>query len=88
VTTRAQVQELLEGGHSYESAARALDVPTGLAFMIATGFPADDSEAPADELSAGSPQDLVNPGSPQPARQQHVLDWVRERARRDLSPPR
>jgi hypothetical protein len=94
VATRAQVLALLEGGHSYESAARALGIPAGLAFMIATGAAADGSEAPprealqAERLAVGTPQDLVNPRSADPIRNEHVLKWVRGRARRELGQPR
>jgi hypothetical protein len=89
VTTRAQVRELLDEGHSYEDAGHALGIPAGLAFMVATGLPADDSEARAPAASVtGSPQDLVNPPSERPARKQYVLDWVHERARRELKQPR
>jgi hypothetical protein len=75
--TRAQVVELLEAGHSYESAGTMLGVPAGLAFMIATGTPADGSD--------GHPrQDLVHPPAHNPTRDERVLAWVRERATREL----
>jgi hypothetical protein len=75
--TRAQVDELLAAGHSYESVAARLEVPAGQIFMIATGAPADASN--------GHPrQDLVNPPSHNPTRKEHVLAWVRERAAREL----
>jgi hypothetical protein len=77
MATRAQVEELLDAGHSYESAAARLRVPAGQIFMIATGTPADGSN--------GHPrQDLVNPQSHNPTRKEHVLVWVRERAAREL----
>ncbi len=75
--TRAQVDELLQAGHTYASAGAALGVPAGQAFMIATGAPADASN--------GHPrQDLVNPAPHNPKRNEHVLAWVRERAAREL----
>jgi transposase len=75
--TRAQVVELLEAGHSYESAATLLGVPAGQVYMIATGAPADGSD--------GRPrQDLVNPPAHNPTRDERVLEWVRERASREL----
>jgi hypothetical protein len=91
--TRAQVQALLDEGHSYETAARELKVPAGLVFMIASGLPADGSGAPAPEEIAtkpvlpGSSQHLVNPPAFNPTRKQHVIDWVSERAGRELSRP-
>jgi hypothetical protein len=90
VATRAQVLELLERGHSYETAGRALGVAAGQAFMIATGLPADGSGAPSPQelaekpVLAGSSQHLVNPPPFNPTRKQSVIDWVRERASRDL----
>jgi hypothetical protein len=87
MATRAQVRGLLEQGHSYETAARELQIPPGQAFMIATGLPADGSDAPApEELAAkpvlpGSSQRLANPPAFNPKRKQHVLDWVGKRAR-------
>jgi hypothetical protein len=75
--TRAQIVELLESGHSYESAGTLLGVPAGQAFMIATGAPADGSD--------GHPrQELVNPRAHNPTRDERVLAWVRERAQREL----
>jgi hypothetical protein len=90
MTTRAQVTELLDQGHSYETAARELKIPAGRAFMIATGLPADGGDVPpSEELAAkpvlpGSSQHLVNPPAFNPTRKQSVLDWVGERAAREL----
>jgi hypothetical protein len=94
MATRAQVTELLALGHTYETAARALGIPPGLAYMIATGLPADGSDAPAPEelrskpVLAGSTQHLVNPPAVNPTRDERVLAWVRERAARELRSPR
>jgi hypothetical protein len=68
VPTRDQVKALLDEGHSYETAGRVLGVPAGLAHLIATGQPAE----------------LSNPPSYTPSRKEHVLEWVRRRAARDL----
>lgn len=90
MATRAQVLELLELGHSYETAARELELPAGQAFMIATGLPADGSGAPTPaELASkrvlpGSSQHLVNPPPFNPTRNAHVIEWVRERAAGEL----
>jgi hypothetical protein len=92
VPTRAQVRELLDSGHSYETAARALHIPAGLAYMLATGLPADVSGVSAPEelrdrrLLPGSSQQLVNPPAFEANRKGHVIEWVRERARRELRP--
>jgi hypothetical protein len=93
VATRAQVLALVEAGQSYETVGRALGIPPGLAFMIATGLPADGSGEPAPEELAGMPalaastQHLVNPRQVNPVRKEHVMEWVRERAARELRKP-
>ena len=91
MATKAQIQRLLEAGDSYESAARRLGIPAGLAFMIATGLPADGSDASAPEDLVGrpsmpaSPQRLVNPPAVSPTGNEAVLAWVSERAARELT---
>jgi hypothetical protein len=93
MATRAQVEALLDQGHSYETAARELGIPAGQAFMIATGLPADGGTVPAPEELAGkrvlpgSSQHLVNPPPYNPTRKESVMEWVRDRARRELSRP-
>ena len=76
MATRAQVKDLLADGHDYESAARALGIRPGLAYMIATGRPADDDQAPA--------QDLFEPPAYNPTRNPTVDAWVKARAEREL----
>ncbi len=91
--TRAQVLELLDQGHSYETAGRALKVSPGLAFMIATGLPADGGTVPAPEeleqkrVLPGSSQHLVNPPPFNPTRNAAVIDWVKRRAAGELGGP-
>jgi hypothetical protein len=90
VPTRDQVLELLDKGHSYETAARELGVPPGQVFMIATGLPADGSDVPSPEELAAKPagdastQHLVNPPAFNPTTKSFVMDWVRARAAREL----
>jgi hypothetical protein len=90
--TRAQVLELLDEGHNYETVGRALHIPPGQAFMIATGLPADGSDTPHPEELRGKPvlpagsQDLVNPPALNPTRDETVIAWVKARAARDLEP--
>ncbi len=93
MATRAQVTQLLSEGRSYEQAAAELSITPGEAFMIATGLPADGSDAPhPDELRdkpvlPGSSQALSNPPAVNPTSNAAVLAWVRERAARELTPP-
>lgn len=88
--TRAQVLELLDAGHSYESVGQALKIPPGQAFMIATGLPADGSDTPhPSELGdkpvlPGSSQHLVNPAPVNPTRDDAVIAWAKARAAREL----
>jgi hypothetical protein len=90
MATRAQVIELIDAGHSYETAAKELGIPPGQAFMIATGLPADGGEAPPpQELEQkpaldGSSQQLVNPPPFNPTRKPELLEWVKRRAAREL----
>jgi hypothetical protein len=90
VSTRAQVRRLLEEGHSYETAALALGIPAGQAYMIATGVPADGSAPPAPGdgsepwLLPGSSQHLSNPPPFNPTRNDEVMAWVHARASHDL----
>ncbi|HXB15216.1 MAG TPA: hypothetical protein VNV44_05685 [Solirubrobacteraceae bacterium] len=93
MATRTQVMQLLSDGHSYETAAAELGISAGEAFMVATGLPADGSGAPRPEerrevpqLPASS-QHLSNPPAFNPTSSPAVLDWVRERAHAELSPP-
>jgi hypothetical protein len=89
MATRAQVQRLLDEGHDYVTAAARLEIPPGEAYLLATGRPADGSDSryftdPRDLPS--SPQRLVGPPPVNPMRHPAVEAWVRERARRELSP--
>jgi hypothetical protein len=94
MATREQVLALLDHGHSYETAARALKIPAGLAFMIATGLPVDGSGAASPEeleerrVPEGSSQHLLGPPAFNPTGKASVIAWVRERAATELAPPR
>lgn len=90
---REQVLRLLGEGHTYETAARELGIGPGLAFMLATGLPADGGDVPSPEelegrpVLPGSSQHLVNPPVVNPTRHDGAMRWVRERARRELKQP-
>jgi hypothetical protein len=89
--TRAQVVAELDAGNDWQTAARTLGIPTGLAFMIATGIPADGSGVPAlPTVSAAvdapsSPQQFVNPRTHNPLSNDHVDAWMRARAAKELT---
>lgn len=90
VATREQVIALIDEGHDYETAARALGIPAGRAFMIATGVPADGGVPPPETVAgkpgpSGSSQHLVNPPAHNPTVNPGVMEWVRGRAARELT---
>jgi hypothetical protein len=89
MATRAQVQTLLDAGHSFQTAARELGIAPGEAYLIATGRPADGSDGryftDLRELPS-SPQQLVGPPPVNPVRNPTVDAWIRERAARELEP--
>jgi hypothetical protein len=76
VPTRAQVKELPDSRLSHEIAARGLGIRLGLAYMIATGRPADDDEAAA--------LNLFEPPTHDPTRNRSVDAWVKAWAKREL----
>jgi hypothetical protein len=90
MATTDQVRALVEAGHDYASAARRLSISPGLAYLLATGLPADGSGSPRPDERAGRPppepgaQRLINPPAVNPTRNQDVIDWVGRRAAHDL----
>jgi hypothetical protein len=91
MATPDQVRALLDAGRSYETVARELSISPGLAYMLATGVPADFSDdlhagerAGRSEL-VGSSQHLVNPRQHNPQRNPVVTNWIRRRAAAELT---
>ena len=90
MASREQVQGLRALGKSYDAIGHELGIAPGLAFMIATGLPADASasSAPGELERRGAPvastQELVNPPAHNPTRDDVVMSWVRKRAAREL----
>jgi hypothetical protein len=88
MATLDQVRQLLDAGHSYDSIGSQLGIAPGLAYMIATGIPADVSGAPAPEPGRATPQPgaqrLAQPVTRGPIRKPHVTEWVKQRAETDL----
>lgn len=86
--TREEVRELLAAGMDYAAAGRQLGIPGGQAYMIATGVPADGSNAIPDEVVAErgllpSSQHLANPPHENPTTNESVLAWMKARAAAD-----
>ncbi|AUS80093.1 hypothetical protein C1701_19090 [Actinoalloteichus sp. AHMU CJ021] len=88
--TQQQTRALLAAGHDYERAGRALRVPPGLAYLIATGEPADGdhTEPPPTAVRLGltrsRSQRLVNALEHTPDSHDEVRWWT---AHRVLSDP-
>lgn len=86
--TKEQVRELLAGGLDYEAAGKRLGIPPGQAYLIATGVPADGSDAVSGERARRpgflpSSQDLANPPHENPTAKESVLAWLKARAMAD-----
>lgn len=88
MATRAQVLALVEAGMDYESIGRRLSIPPGLAYLIATGMPADggDTYTEAERQRPGvlpTAQHLTNPPQENPTSKQVVRDWISARVAAD-----
>jgi Hemerythrin HHE cation binding domain len=87
--THEQVLAALDGGTDYPRAAARLGIHPGLAYLIATGFPADGSDVvTAGEnqrpgVLPGSTQHLSNPPASAPEAAEVVHAWLRRRAQGD-----
>ncbi|SFE83774.1 hemerythrin domain-containing protein [Blastococcus tunisiensis] len=87
--TRDQVLAALDGGTDYPAAARRLGIHPGLAYLIATGFPADGSDVVTEAenrrpgVLPGSSQHLANPRLHEPDASSVVHPWLRRRAGAD-----
>jgi len=89
VPTREQVRRLLDTGIGYESAARRLSLHPGLAYLIATGVPADGGDTLTEEERSapymmGASQRLVNQPPQNPTTNDQVERWMRARATADF----
>jgi hypothetical protein len=90
VPTAEQVRLLLDDGRTYAEAAEQLGISPGLAYLIATGIPADGSDTVTDDqldrphTFPGTTQHLANPQPPaNPTRNETVGAWMRRRASSD-----
>jgi hypothetical protein len=93
MTSRSQVLELLDSGLTYEQAAERLGRPAGLLYLIATGRPADGSDATTESersrpgALSTSTQALSNPRVVNPTSDATVRRWMRKRALTDQRVP-
>jgi hypothetical protein len=90
MVTREQVLRLIDAGLDYDAAASRLGIGPGLAYMIATGLPADGGDTlTADEqrrpgFLPGSTQHLANDAEPaDPRRDERVISWIKQRVAAD-----
>lgn len=86
--TREQVLRLLDGGLDYEAAGQRLGIPSGQAYLIATGVPADGSDTITREEARRpgflpSSQHLPNPPHENPTARDSVREWLRARTAAD-----
>lgn len=88
--TRTQILARVRAGTSYQEIAAELQISPGQAYMIATGLPADGSDA-EHKLSGraglieGSTQHLVSPEPQLPKHKGLVAEWMRSRAAADAA---
>jgi hypothetical protein len=89
MASKAAVQELVQAGADYDEIAERLGIRPGLAYLLATGLPADGSDAPAagahqrtgflaDSQQLSNPQPAENPTS-----KTSVLEWIKQRTAGD-----
>jgi hypothetical protein len=84
---RREIQRLVEHGESYEEVGRRYGLPPGRVYLIATGRPADGSDAPQpDNWRPGvltSSQHLSNPPHENPTKRDEIRRWILSRVNRD-----
>jgi transposase len=85
-----QITGLLDQGHTYEEVAESLGISPGLAYLIATGIPADGGDTldattrRRPHVESARTQRLSNPPHHNPTHHPDVEDWVRRRAAAEL----
>jgi hypothetical protein len=92
MVSREQVLRLVDEDHDFEAAGRRLGISPGLAYMIATGLPADGGDPGPRAVSRpgflpGSTQHLATQAKlVNPTGADIVHAWIRQRASADLRP--
>lgn len=87
--TREEVLRRIGDGEGYEDAGRALGIAAGLAYLIATGLPADGSDSLAPEdyqrpgLRLGGTQALLGVPHHNPSERRSIDEFVHGRVRAD-----
>lgn len=86
--TKEQVRRLLDNGLDYQAAGRELGIPPGQAYLIATGVPADGSDAITEEEAKRpgflpSSQHLMDPPDENPTAEEAVAAWLNARVATD-----
>lgn len=87
--TKEQVLAALHGGTDYDAAARRLGINPGLAYLIATGLPADGGDVITEDEQrrpgepATSTQHLANPQLHKPEYSAIVQGWLHRRVAGD-----
>ncbi|HEY2269874.1 MAG TPA: hemerythrin domain-containing protein [Streptosporangiaceae bacterium] len=76
---------MIDRGLNYQAVGRRLGISPGQAYLIATGRPADGSDAPPGhpDGALASSQHLANPPHENPASSEPVLDWIAARVAAD-----
>ena len=86
MASKETVLRLVRAGRSYLQIGRELGIPPGRAYLIATGSPADSSDATGIDREGALPshaQRLVNPSEvsiTRITRRPDIQAWVRRRA--------
>lgn len=92
MASRAAVMQLVSAGQSYEEIGRRLGIRPGLAYLLATGLPADGSDVDSPGgagrrpgVLPGSSQHLANPPTAVPTHDPSIEAWLKQQARADLA---
>lgn len=88
---RSEILRMVDQGRGYQEIGAALGVPAGLAYLLATGIPADGGgtvtgvQRQRPGMLRAHSQCLVNPRQVNPTGREDVHEWARRRARGDAA---
>jgi hypothetical protein len=84
VPSKDQVKALIAQGLDYLATGRRLGVPSGQAYLVGAGTPADAGHSTADrDRPSPSAQHLTNPPQQNPTSTQIVHAWIARRVAAD-----